>query len=42
MFLPSKWPTYFKSSKGCTVTDLQKKKYFDFNMGGYKLFRVLK
>ena len=33
MFLPSKWPTYYKKSKGCTVTDLKNKKYFDFNMG---------
>ena len=33
MFLPSKWPTYFKRSKGCSVIDLKDKKYFDFNMG---------
>ncbi len=33
MFLPSKWPTYFKKSKGCSVIDLKDKKYFDFNMG---------
>ena len=33
MFLPSKWPTYFKKAKGCVVTDLKGKKYYDFNMG---------
>jgi len=32
MFLPSRWPTYFKKSKGCSVIDLEDKKYFDFNM----------
>jgi len=26
------WPTYFKKSKGCSVIDLEDKKYFDFNM----------
>ncbi len=33
MYLPSLWPTYFKKSKGCYVTDLSGKKYIDFNMG---------
>jgi len=30
MFLPDLWPVYYKSSKGCMVTDLNNKKYYDF------------
>ena len=30
MFLPGLWPAYYKSSKGCIVTDLNNKKYYDF------------
>ena len=30
MFLPDLWPTYYKSSNGCTVIDLNNKKYYDF------------
>ena len=29
MFLPNKWPTYFKKSKDCYVWDLKNKKYLD-------------
>jgi len=29
MFLPSYWPSYFKSSKGCFVWDKNNKKYLD-------------
>ena len=31
-FLPLKWPTYFLKSKGCTVYDLDRKKYYDMIM----------
>ena len=30
MFLPGLWPTYYSSSVGCLVKDLNKKKYYDF------------
>ncbi len=30
MFLPGQWPTYYSSSNGCLVKDLNKKKYYDF------------
>ena len=30
MFLPDLWPAYYKSSRGCVVTDLNNKKYYDF------------
>ena len=30
MFLPNKWPTYFKKSKKCFVWDIDNKKYIDF------------
>lgn len=30
MFLPGIWPTYYSSSVGCLVKDLNKKKYYDF------------
>ena len=29
MFLPEQWPSYFKKTKGCTVWDLDDKKYID-------------
>ena len=29
MFLPNKWPTYFKKSKDCYLWDLKNKKYLD-------------
>ena len=29
MFLPNKWPTYFKKSKDCYVWDIKNKKYTD-------------
>ena len=32
-FLPGKWPTYYKKSKGCYVYDLKNKKYVDMIMG---------
>ena len=28
-FLPNKWPSYFKKTKGCYVTDLDNNKYID-------------
>ena len=34
MFLPDQWPSYFSKSKGCTVWDLDKKKYFDVCLMG--------
>jgi glutamate-1-semialdehyde aminotransferase len=34
-FLPKYWPTYYKSSKGILITDINKKKYFDFAQMGY-------
>ncbi len=30
MFLPDKWPAYFKKSKKCFVWDIDNKKYIDF------------
>lgn len=29
MFLPDQWPAYYKSAKGCRVTDLDGKEYYD-------------
>ena len=29
MFLPDKWPSYYRKSKGIYVTDLNNKKYID-------------
>jgi glutamate-1-semialdehyde aminotransferase len=48
MFLPRKWPTYFKKSKDCYVWDLRNKKYIDMifavgtNVLGYGNARVNK
>ena len=33
-YLPNSWPTYFKSAKGCTVTDLDNNKFKDFSTMG--------
>ena len=30
-FLPNLWPSYFKKTKGCIVTDLDNKKYYDLS-----------
>ena len=30
MFLPNQWPSYYKFSRGCVVSDLNKRKYYDF------------
>ena len=34
MFLPEKWPAYFKKSKGCKVWDLDGKEYIDMSIMG--------
>ena len=34
MFLPNKWPAYFKSAKGCFIKDLDNKKYLDMSLMG--------
>ena len=34
IFLPNKWPAYFKSAKDCYVTDLDNKKYIDMSLMG--------
>ena len=31
-FHPLNWPVYFSTSKGCTVHDLDKNKYYDMIM----------
>ena len=33
-YLPNSWPTYFKSAKGCEVTDLDNNKYLDLSTMG--------
>ena len=33
VFLPDRWPSYFKKTKGCKVTDLDNKTYIDLCMG---------
>ena len=33
-FLPGQWPTYFKSSKGCKIKDLDGNLYYDFSLMG--------
>ena len=33
-FLPGQWPTYFKSSKGCKIRDLDGNLYYDFSLMG--------
>ncbi|MAZ07055.1 MAG: aminotransferase class III [Rickettsiales bacterium] len=30
IFLPNHWPNYFKKAKGCKITDLENKSYYDF------------
>ena len=30
MFLPNHWPSYYKKAKGCSIWDLDNKKYYDF------------
>ena len=32
MFLPNVWPTYFSKTSGCTVWDLDNKKYYDLSL----------
>ncbi len=34
MFLPSKWPAYYKKAKGCFIHDLDNKKYLDMSLMG--------
>ena len=34
MFLPNKWPAYYKKAKGCYVEDLDNKKYLDMSLMG--------
>ena len=34
MFLPDFWPAYFSKSKGCSVWDLDNKKYYDMSLMG--------
>ena len=34
LFLPNKWPTYFKKAKGCFIWDLNGKKYIDLSFMG--------
>ena len=34
MFLPDQWPAYYSKAKGCTVWDLDGKKYIDFSIMG--------
>ncbi len=34
IFLPEKWPVYFKKAKGCYVWDLNGKKYVDLSLMG--------
>ena len=34
IFLPNKWPAYFKKAKGCFVTDLDDKTYLDMSLMG--------
>ncbi len=34
LFLPKKWPAYFSKAKGCTLWDLQNKKYNDLCLMG--------
>ena len=34
VFLPDKWPSYFKKAKGCIVEDLDGKKYYDVSIMG--------
>jgi len=34
LFLPKFWPAYFEKTKGCTIWDLEKKKYLDLSYMG--------
>jgi glutamate-1-semialdehyde 2,1-aminomutase len=34
LFLPDKWPSYFHSAKGCTITDLDGSTYIDMSIMG--------
>ena len=34
VFLPNKWPSYFRSAKGCVVEDLDGKRYYDVSIMG--------
>ena len=34
MFLPNKWPSYFKKAKGCKVWDLDGIEYTDMSIMG--------
>ena len=34
MFLPNKWPTYYKKSKGCNIWDLDNRKFIDMSTMG--------
>jgi glutamate-1-semialdehyde aminotransferase/spore coat polysaccharide biosynthesis protein SpsF (cytidylyltransferase family) len=34
LFLPNFWPAYFEKTKGCSIWDLEGKKYFDLSMMG--------
>ena len=29
LFLPEKWPAYYKKAKGCEIWDIDGKKFFD-------------
>lgn len=33
-YLPNAWPTYYKSAKGCVITDLDNNRYWDFSTMG--------
>ena len=34
LYAPGLWPSYYKTAKGCEITDLNGKKYLDFTMVG--------
>jgi len=34
LFLPNFWPAYFEKTKGCSIWDLEGRKYFDLSMMG--------
>ena len=34
MFLPNKWPSYFSTSKGCKVWDLDSREFTDMSLMG--------
>ena len=34
LYLPGKWPTYYRKAKGCRVWDIDGNSYFDFTMVG--------